>query len=317
LTAALLRYSYARGWAEPATWASALLERLEEEHPAALASAAALACDAAIRDDFLDAQRLAEKALSSADPRVVASALETLADVGMYVGDVDLARRHGAVLFDMGERSGDTSDRTLGMLAIVLSDVYAGNPERGQTMFDQLNVSLDLAPTSEAWIAYAHGELRAAAGRTDEAVEAFGQAIELGTSVGSDFVVGVARVSSLAVSARSGRDPPAAFLPLLEEYRRTQNLTHAITALRNLVEAMVAGDMTEPAMVLLGALSNPDVKSTYGAESDRIVATVEAAIAATGATTVEEWIQEGRSHNVAWALDHAIDVLSQSRSPIA
>jgi len=313
LTAALLRVSIERSWAEPALWAGELGDRAELPAWVRSAVAAACAADAANRGDLSNAAELAAQAARSDDDRILGSALDTLANVAIYTGDVESACRHGIALHELGERSGDATHRTLGAISQALAAAYDGDVAAGRACFDRLVDPSGLGPTSEAWLAYAAGELQAAAGRFTDAGASFERAIELGESVGSSFVVSVSRVSSLAAATRRRDASVDDYLPLLEQYRRLRNLTHAVTMLRNLVGAMVDVGMAEPAMTIVGALSHPAAKSTYGSESDWIDAARAAASERSGKETVDGWIRSGARHDSAWALDRAIDVLTDRR----
>ena len=64
-------------------------------------------------------------------------------------------------------------------------------------------------------------------------------------------------------------------------------------------------------MVLLGALSNPDVKSTYGIESRRLDGAQAIATERAGRAAVSDWLQQGSTHSAIWAVEHAIAVLTE------
>ncbi len=311
LTAALLRYAHERQWTEPALWARTLEPELIGDGDAALAVAASLAADASNRGDYREAERLAFRAATSGDPRVAGSALETLSDVGLYTGALDSARVHARALLDLGMSSGDRALQTFGVIGEVLASVYGGRPADGQAVLDRHGTTVGLGPTCAAWIAYAEGELLSALSRHDEAIERFDTAIRLASSVGSHFVASVAEVSSLAASARTGdvNTALAAFRPRLVEYREMRSDSHGITTIRNLIEALVRANRYQPAMELLGAVSRPEVKLTYGAESDHLHEARSIAIDQAGADLVERWIARGAVHDLSWALDHAINVL--------
>jgi hypothetical protein len=311
LTAALLWYAHERQWTEPAAWARALeSERLGDE-AAHQSIAASLAADASNRGDYAEANRLAMEAATSADPRVAGSALDTLINVGLYTGDLDSARFHAAAMLDLGTRVGDRVLQAFGVIGEVLACVYGGRPDDGQAVLDSHDTTTGLGPTCAAWIAYIEGERLSASDRHADAVERFGVAIRLGSSVGSHFVVSVAKVSSLASSARTGdiMTALAAFRPLLIEYRRMRSDSHGITAIRNLIDTLVRAGRYEPAMELLGAVSGLQVKSTYGIESNHLDVARTIAVNEAGATSVEKWIGRGAARDLSWALDHSIDVL--------
>jgi len=308
LTMSLLHYAHERQWAELAEWCAALADRRDVD---VAPFAVAVAADASNRGDYERATKLAERALDSRDPRVVACAHDTLGNIGVYSGDLALARRHSAALLELGEESEDATVWTLGFINTVLSTVYGGHADHARELLSDLERPPELSPTAMAWLEYTEGEVAAAGGRHLAAIEHFDRAIALGESVGSRFVVGVARVSALAARSRAGDvdDAMAAFSAVLRGYRRTRSLTHATTAMRNLIWLMVRAKHDEHAMVLLGALTGPEVKSTYGAESELLVDARTAAEGRSGTDQVGAWIDQGMHHDAVWALDHAIAVL--------
>jgi predicted ATPase/DNA-binding winged helix-turn-helix (wHTH) protein len=311
LTAALLWYAHERQWTEPASWARALSPDLDTHGDAALAVAASLAADASNRGDYDEAEGLAARAVASSDPRIAGSALETLSDVGLYTGDLGSARRHARALLDLGTSLGDRALQTFGVVGEVLAAVYDGRPADGQAVLDRHDTATGLGPTCAAWIAYVAGEVLSALGRHGESIERFETATRLATSVGSHFVASVAEVSSLAASSRTGDIAAAlvAFRPRLVTYRQMRSDSHAITTIRNLIEALVRAGRYQPAMELLGAVSKPDLKSTYGAESERLDEARATAIEQVGSELVESWTARGAVRDLSWALDHAIDTL--------
>jgi predicted ATPase/DNA-binding winged helix-turn-helix (wHTH) protein len=311
LTASLLHYAHERQWSEPATWARELLDDpCLAIDPAPFA--AAVAADASNRDDVELATRLATTALGNDDPRVAACAHDTIANVGMYSGDLASSAEHGAAQRALGERVGDSTIRTFGLLSVVLAAVYGGDPITARRTFGASRSGTPLSVTSAAWLAYGEGELLSAEGDDRTAIERFRRAVELGTSVDNRFVVGVAQVAELAARARAGDITEAirAFEAVLVQYRRTHHVTHAITALRNLIVLLVRDERDEPAMRLLGALSGPAVKATYGTESAELAAARAAVEFRCGAAEVERWIGEGDGQSTAWALDMAIALLA-------
>jgi predicted ATPase len=311
LTAALLWFAHERQWTEPALWARLLTPGSGPDDDAALAAAASLAADASNRGDYGEAERLAARASASSDPRIAGSALETLSDVGLYSGDLDSACVHARALFDLGTRLGDRALQTFGVIGEVLALVYGGRPADGRVLLDRHGTTVGLGPTCAAWIAYVEGELLSATGRHGEAIERFDTAIRLAESVGSRFVASVAEVSSLAASARTGDVDIAlaAFRSRLVEDRAMRSDSHGITTIRNLIGALVRAKRYQPAMELLGAVSRPEVKSTYGAESDQLEDARATAIEQVGADLVASWTAHGAVHDLSWALDHAIGAL--------
>lgn len=308
LSTSLLHYAHERQWAEPAQWSARLADRL---NAGGEPFAAAVAADASNRGDYERAKRLAERALAASDPRVVACAHDTLANVGVYTGDLDLAGRHSTMLLDLGKRTEDATAWTLGLINVVLAHLYGGSVDEAQRALSELERPPVMSPTCSAWMEYTAGEVMSAAGREREAIKHFDRALALGESVDSRFVVSVARVSALAARSRAGDvdEAMAAFSSVLAGYRRTRSLTHATTALRNLIGLMVRAERDEPAMVLLGALAGPEVKSTYGAEFELLANARSTVEQRRGVDRVAAWAAEGGGHDVVWALDHAIAAL--------
>lgn len=311
LTAALLWYAHERQWTEPASWARTLAPDPVGDDPAALSIAAALAADASNRGDYREAARLAALAATSSDPRIAGSALETLSDVGLYSGDLDAARVHARALLDLGTRLDDRALQTFGVIGEVLASVYGGRPADGQAVLDRHDTTAGLGPTCAAWIAYVEGEVRSALGRDRDAIERFETAARLANSVGSHFVASVAEVSSLAASSRIGDVGASlvAFRPRLVTYRDMRSDSHAITTIRNLIEGLVRAGRHQPAMELLGAVSRPELKSTYGAESARLDAAHATALELAGRELVEGWIAHGAERDLSWALAHAVQAI--------
>ena len=259
------------------------------------------------------AKEMAGRALESSAIEVATSVHDTLGNLGIYGGDLETTRRHGEVLVELGERTGDATAWTLGLAHLVLPALYGGHTAEARRLYDRTEPPAPLSATCDAWRAYTEGELLAVEGRIEAAVARFDDAVSAGSAVGSGFVVSMAHTSSLAVQARAG-DIDAAladFSTVLSHHRRTRSLTHAATALRNLIVLMVRAGHDEFAMHLFGALSDPSVKTTYGSESellDRARATVEGRHSR---DQVDAWLASGAEHDAVWALDRAIEMLEQ------
>ena len=312
LTTSLLHYAHERSWAEPVDWSRQLLDLIDDDPVLSAPPAALVAAEASKRGDFEVAAALALQAATSDDPIVAASALDTLASVGIYVGDLEPARRHSATLVRLGEQRADPVMWMLGVLVETMLPLYAGDVEEARARLDAAAAPAPLSVTAGAWLAYAEGEICAAEGRFAEAVANFDKSIELATQVRAHFVKGVARVSALAPMAQAG-DPDDAmrtFAPVLADYRRNRSLTHAVTALRNLVALLVRCERDEPAAVLLGALATADIKSTWGAESELLLEAERTIRDRHPESEVAAWKASGANRDVIWALDFAIDLLS-------
>jgi predicted ATPase len=310
LSGSLQLHAYTRLWAEPAAWAGRLVPVQSAAEPTASALWAALAADAAHRNDLQRARALAERALSDDRPASTMAALDILIDVDVYLGDLEAAHRHIAELGRLGARHGDRHAATLAVVDGSLAWTYGGDPERALDVLVPPAPLDELAPSDQAWLAYAEGE---ALGATDAeaAVTALERAGRLAGTVGNRFLSGVAAISLTSVRARTG-DPEAAqraFSSILAACRRNGNLTHAVTVLRNLVELLVRLGDDELAMIVLGAVSNHGARSPYGDEAVRLDEARRTVEARSGLTTVERWLAKGGSRGAPWALAHAIERL--------
>jgi predicted ATPase len=310
LTGALDLYAHSRLWPEPAEWAAALESDLDACGAEAAKVRAALAAEAAHRGDYERAVALAASAAEAADPRVRISAWETLSDVATYNGDLSRSIAGAQQLLALGTRHADLHAVALGITSLTLALVYNGDAPPDRTMVGDLRVA-DLSPSDRAWLAYREAECCVASDHR-VALNLYREAIELGASVNNRFVNGVATVSRLALQARVGdpNDALADFEPVLREYRRTGSASHCITALRNLISLLVRIGDDEIAMRLLAALSGPEVKATYGDESDRLADARHTCSVRHGDAVVERWSNEAAGQGHRWALEAAIGHLA-------
>ncbi len=312
LTAALAHYAHERQWIEPSVWAEQLLNDVPPDHPAALAAAAMCAVYRANRGEYARATALAQAALQADDPRVLYSAIDTLGNIGIYDGDDERATQYLEQLRALGEETGDTTLRAMVLTGHMMLLTYGGNPASAMELLEEEGRPAGASPTANAWVTYIEADTLAALDRHRDALDRFDDVLRLAGSVGNSFVASVARLSALAVRSRVDDvdEALAAFVPVLTGYRRVHSFTHAATALRNLVDLLVRAGDDETAMVLLGALSTPEVKATYGAESqllDEARSVVESRV---HAELVDEWVNRGTGHDVLWAVDYALGVLS-------
>jgi hypothetical protein len=122
-------------------------------------------------------------------------------------------------------------------------------------------------------------------------------------------------VSKLSLQSRVGEpeEALAAFGPVLDAYRRAGNVTHAVTALRNLVDLLVRVGDDEVAMLVLGALSDGAVSTTYGDEARRLEDARNRVDERAGSSRTDAWLARGAEHDSNWALDTARSHLTLRR----
>jgi predicted ATPase/DNA-binding winged helix-turn-helix (wHTH) protein len=314
MTAALDCFAHTRLWSEPALWAADLLASAELD-PALLRGVwAALAAQACHRADFVVARDLARRVVGGpddvrSDPVGVASALESLADIALYEGDLETSLHFGTLLRRHGEEVSDGYALGAGACEQALALAYGGRFDEALDCLDNVPVS-DLPPSARAWLDYAAGEARTAVDPRS-AIPHFETALVLAAEASNHYIRTVTSTSLL--SARSRADDPAAALPafetILREFRRYGSQPHSATALRNLVDVLARAGHDQPAMVLLGSLVGV-AKSTYGAELERLDAARDMVTARVGHVRVAEWVASGEALSddptapMAIALDH-------------
>jgi predicted ATPase/DNA-binding winged helix-turn-helix (wHTH) protein len=315
LTAALQRHAHVRLWAEPATWALALAETLPAADPWRAGALAAVANDDAHRGRLERGERLALEALEG-DPHdaVSAVALEALADIALYRGDVGDAVGRARALARLGDRSGDRYAAVMGRVNEVCAHLYAGAVDRAVALLADLPDEAGLAPAQAGWVAYAHGEVRAGQDPA-AALAALDRAVRGAEAGGDALLHGVARVSAASLRARVGdpREALAAFDDLIADWSRYGDRTHLMTTLRNLVPLLARVGATAAAARLLGVVEDPTAGTSFGAEADALADAAERLRGDAGADAVAAWRAEGRAQDLAWAAELARDVLADLR----
>ena len=108
----------------------------------------------------------------------------------------------------------------------------------------------------------------------------------------------------MSIRARHGDrvEALADFALVLDGCRRHGNTVHAVTVLPNLVDLLCRLGDHHPAVVLLAALSGPEVRAGYGAEARRLENSMTAARRAVGTRRFERWWAEGAGLGLDGAL---------------
>ena len=310
LTAALQLHAHTSLWSEPAEWADRLSLVIDPTDATAPHVWAAMANAAAHAGRLTDGLQLAERALASDDLRAAAVALEAIADIAMYQGDLarcsDAARR----LADVGRRLDDPHATVLGHVDQALALVYADDHNAALPILDGLTRE-QLAPSDQAWILFAEGEALAEADPV-RSLDAFDKAIDLADDVANRFLGGVARVAATSVHARSGEPQRAlqAFTGIIDEWRRQGNITHLVISLRNVAELFARVGAIEAAGELLGALQPTSVAAAYGAEAQRLADATATLERTAGEHNVARWIARGRRHDLRDATNTALTTIA-------
>ena len=315
LSGSLHLAAYSTFWNEPADWARALLAGAPNAD-ALFGAHASVAGAAANRGDLAEARAAAMVAARASDPAVRATALEILADVALYQGDLGAVAEWADALHMLGTELGDAHSIAIAAVDAALAMVFAGELAAAIERLEALDLAM-LSPTDRAWVAYTRGEaLSARPDSAHDAVAAFLEAIALASGAGTPFVVSVAQSSLAAEYSRAGAQRPAidVFADCLRDYSRHGNFVHAVTTLRNLVVVLVAVGEDRGAAILGAAATNPRLRPSYGPEWAQLAAQLSALEARVGPTLFAEWSAQGRRFDVDQALNIALELVDQRRS---
>ncbi len=309
LTAALHLYSYSRLWAEPAAWAAATIEEGEQVLGVVLA---AMATQAAQDGRLDEAVALADRALSDESDRVRGSALETLSDVAIYMGELDRAEACAQELVDLGHQCHDPRMVAIGLTNVALARVYSERPQAALELLDRQSEAppLGFAPSERAWLAFARGEALAVIG-SYLASSSLIEAARLGDGVGNRFVAGMARSSLGSLQFANGDLGAAAttYVEILESFVRHGNITHLTVFLRNTVPLMARLGEPGAASVVGSWVFGPHGRTGHGPDVDAALEALEDLGTQFGAEQMAAWEHEGRDMTAAGAAEHALSAL--------
>ncbi len=309
--AALLHLAaYGHLWNEPAAWSDALLEHTSAGHP--LPASQLLTAGAAANAGRLQvAASIARSVLATtSEPRLVGIAHEILSDVSLYLGDLDGCAEHVEALAGIGRALGD--HHMIGIAAIndALRLVFSGAAELGLERLAAVDWE-PMSPSLRSWESYATGEVMSGLGDLDGAIVAFARAVELAEFVRNPLVVSVGESSLAAALARSGDVARAyeVYGDCLRGCRRHGNLVHAVTTMRNLAMLFARDDDLRSAAVLSAAMSNEDLRPTYGMESAEMMEMVRGIEQTVSAGVFQDWCAQGRALDVDDAVAAALGLV--------
>ena len=225
--------------------------------------------------DYPRALRHGRRALELATTvRERAAALDALCDVALGTGDLDDAVGWAEEALRLALDAEEWSEATVAAVAQMLATTYAGGDAR-----ELVDLAHGLAARggSPSWIAftfYAEGEVFADRD-PERALHALASAREVGATVGNRLVIGVSLTAETALLARVGpldRDSIDRCCAAVEHWTAAGSETLFLTCLRNLVP-LLARLEAHRALVELVAATRP--QAAYGAEADRLQATLE------------------------------------------
>ncbi len=296
---------------QPAAWSEELLDGADPS-VARWPGARLLVAGAAANSARLDVARVhAEGVLAvTADPHLQGIAHEILSDVAIYSGRLDDCAAHTAALGDLGSRLGDAHMLAIATVNESLVHTFGGDPATGRERLVGVD-TLEMSPSSLAWLAYARGEALADLGDTDGALAAFEDAIELAGSVANPFVVSVGQSSLATEHARHGSRDAAyeVYAACLRGYLRHGNLVHAVTTVRNLVTLLHADGDQRGAVVLGVATTDDTLRPTYGAESISLATVLGEIESAVWPDRFAAWVDEGHGLDLDGGVRRALAVV--------
>ena len=218
-----------RDWAEDLADDPALAK-----HPRASAVVGTAAEAAYHRGDYPRAERLARKGLALATDHteswycMLPLSVAALAR-GAYADVVEYSLAGAAVATEDSEYFGIAA----------LAAAYAGDLDEARSL-NARGLADVVSPTMLAWGTYVAGEIESSAGRSELAEEHYVRAIDLARSSGATFLVGVATVGLLTVSAAVGRidESLRGYREVIDYFARTGNWTHLWVTMRNLADLL-------------------------------------------------------------------------------
>jgi len=308
---ALFHAAYSSLWSEPVGWSRALLARGPYPVAVDVAGAQVLAAGgAAHRGDLAEARRLVGSVLVDARGRTRANALEVLADIALYEGELEEAVATATELARLGEELDDDHARAFAAVDQALALAYGGHPGRALDALSTFPTD-DIAATDRAWLALARGDALSFLHEAD-ALGAYSAAIELGGLVDNSFVVSCARTSLGKEYARTGDFERAleAYRESLADFQRHGNATHAVTALRNLVGLLADLGDDRGALLIAGAVADEGLRVSYGTEAERIADVLESIEGRVGSSRFTEWLAAGRALDVDQAVRRSAELVA-------
>ena len=285
--------AYSTFWSEPAVWSQGLLDRQGALTPGLLGARLVVAAHAANRSELTSAwdaaSAIATAAEAGDDPTTLAGALEVLSDVALYTGRLADVARLSVSLDGLGLELDDAHLRSWSAVNASLADTFGGDPAAALARVDGWPDHVS-APSDRAWIAYARAEALSALGAGDAAA-AFDGAIELAEAADNPYVRSVAQLSLATELARSEDvfGSLAVWAMCLDGYLRHGNVVHAVTGLRNLVEVLVRANDDRAAAMVGAVVTRPDLRPSFGQESDRLRTVLDDLARRVGASRFDEW----------------------------
>ncbi|MFP4514213.1 MAG: ATP-binding protein, partial [Acidimicrobiales bacterium] len=317
LPALLCDYAYYQLRDEVYGWVLRALELPgAPQSPAWAAALVAAGVGCMQRGQLEQAHEHGERALAAAsDEWVVLRALQLLAEISLYRGQLDETDRRGAQLVEQARTCDNPYYESLGQLYGVFAAIYTGRDDDAVSGLQEgwQVVERAATPSLRAGYCYLEGEIRLDAD-PDAALAAFEQAIEVATSVGDRFIEGVARVSIASLEARHGQpgEALAAFRAIIAHWRSAGDWAHMWTTLRNLLVLLERVAADEPAAVLLGAIETAVTGAqAFGTDAQRLETTAASLRESLGREAFAAAANRGANMSDDEAVAYALDEIDR------
>jgi predicted ATPase len=303
LSAALYMYAEVRVVSEICDWASRTVQAAEDHalsHPRLPAVYAAAASGARFRGDLATSAALAARAVALSagrSDRASRYARNSLADVALFEGRLADAERMFADLAREADEAGDGYVLTIAVWNFAFVRAYAGDAEAAASFAAQARQQAQVlgSPTMIAWAAFCEAEVLLDL-KPDRALTLLDEAIALGRAIGSRYLVGVALISRASGQARHG-DPKQALLgfqEVISHWRDAGGWTQLWLGMRSVITLLTRLGADEAAAILYGALRGSQTAApVYGADADRLAATLESLTIRLGRDRVDDAIRRG------------------------
>ncbi len=286
---------------EAFTWAGIACSLPEAPtHPRYARALGCYAIGVVHRGDLERGRALAERALAACGPDDPDARwpLRALHNLALYEGRLTDGIEAADQELALADRLGDIAHVDAHATA-ALAHAYGGDHElaMARSTVHESQVQQISNPTQLAWACYARGEILTQAD-PETAKLALLRAVQLGSSVESRFVVGVALVGLGSTYARLGDVPGSirTFLRVVKLWRERGDWTHLWVTMRNLVDLLEEQDHPEEAAWLLGASTAPHHgAATFGDSLARLEAARERLVARIGEGAVTALVEAGRS----------------------
>ncbi len=296
LLSAICWWAYWRLRADVLCWGAQLLtDRPDDAPPVACTTAAACAW---LEGDLEEAERVAELAFSRFDEGARDGLYEILGDVYLSRSSVERALESYGKAERVRAARGDRMGRSIAASNLVLGLAYAELPREAEVARALTLAAEAGSPTALAFARYAEGEAYA---EQDEsrALDALEDALRLADGVRNRLVTGLAMTASVAMRGRTAAVEPATFElfeRVIAHWSTVHNPALLVTAARNLVILLGRVGRHEDAVELWAAVGGiDDSHPSYGAEADRLDATLRAARHALG-PAFDDAAGRGRTH---------------------